>query len=142
MKRYTLLLLVLLASNAGAHAVDFQVDHAQATVVQLTYRDGTPFAFESYEISTPGDWKSFQIGHTDLEGRLSFIPDRPGDWSIKVHSADGHGIQTTIHVDDNLVPEVTRTDRTISRLTRILGGLFLIALVTLTLMINKRRKER
>lgn len=87
------------ATGAGAHEVDHQVTRADAVVVSLQYADGSPFAYEQYEVLPPGETVPFQTGRCDAQGRVVFLPDRPGDWRVKASSEDGHGAELTVAVD-------------------------------------------
>ena len=87
------------ATGVRAHEVDHQVTRADAVVVALQYADGSPFAYEQYEVLPPGETVPFQTGRCDAQGRVVFLPDRPGDWRVKASSEDGHGAELTVAVD-------------------------------------------
>lgn len=87
------LLALSAAAPAWAHEVLHGVERAAAVVVSLTYADGTPFAYESYEIFLEGASVPCQVGRTDEKGRVAFLPDRDGRWRIKAVSDDGHGVE-------------------------------------------------
>ena len=74
-----------------AHDLQHQVEEGTAVSVRLFFADGSDFDFESYEVYRAGDEVPFQVGRTDLRGRVVFLPDRPGTWRIKAFSEDGHG---------------------------------------------------
>jgi nickel transport protein len=86
-----LALCAWLPCRALAHDLQRQVDEGAAVVVRLFFADGSDFDFESYEVYRAGDEIPFQVGRTDLQGRVVFLPDRPGTWRIKAFSEDGHG---------------------------------------------------
>ncbi len=93
----------LVAAPALAHGVDTTVGNVRAVTVTVTYEDGSPLAFESCEVSAPGDGPAFQVGHTDRLGRVVFVPDRPGRWTVKVTGEDGHGAVVPVTVDAAMV---------------------------------------
>lgn len=93
------LVALLVAAPAGAHEVTHEVSRGEAVVVALAYADGSPFAYEQYELTPPGEGVPFQTGRTDAAGRVVFVPDRPGDWRLRASSEDGHGADLTVSVD-------------------------------------------
>ena len=98
-----LLLLALgLTGSATAHGVDTTVGASNAVVVTVTHEDGTPVAFEPYEVFPPEGSRVFASGRTDGMGRVVFVPDREGDWRVMVAAADGHGAALTVPVDEGL----------------------------------------
>ena len=87
----SLVLCAWLPGQAMAHDLQHQIDEGAAVSVKLFFADGSDFAFESYEVYRAGDEIPFQVGRTDLQGRVVFLPDRAGTWRIKVFSEEGHG---------------------------------------------------
>lgn len=86
-----LLALLLLAGPCAAHEVQHRVAAAGAVTVQLAYADGKPFAYEAYELYPAGKEIPAQVGRTDAQGRVVFIPGDTRSWRLKAFSADGHG---------------------------------------------------
>ncbi|MFH1279040.1 MAG: hypothetical protein ABIK65_11770 [Candidatus Eisenbacteria bacterium] len=82
---------LLAAGPAAAHEIHHVVERGEATVVTFTSSRGSAFSSESFEVFRPGETTSFQTGRTDALGRISFLPDREGDWRVRVFSEDGHG---------------------------------------------------
>jgi len=93
------LAIALAAGNAPAHDLQHQIDEGAAVSVRLFSTDGSAFAFESYEVYRAGDEVPFQVGRTDLQGRVVFLPDRVGTWRIKAFSEDGHGADFSFSTD-------------------------------------------
>jgi len=85
------LALALSAQVASPHDLHHSVEQSDAAIVTLYYGDGSAYAFESYEIYRAGEEIPYQVGRTDGAGRISFLPDLPGSWTIKAFSEDGHG---------------------------------------------------
>ena len=143
-----LLWMILAAGSAFAHAIDHRVSDTQAKVVEVFFADGRAFSFENFEVTGPKDRSPFLIGRTDKLGRVVFVPDRPGEWSVKVWSEDGHGLQTTVLVAD---PEASPNPAAVgdapasAPLTRHLiglaAGLVLICALGVVLTIQSRRKQ-
>ena len=101
MKRGLLFLLAWLASapSLWAHDLQYTIVDGSAVVVKLFYTDNTAFAFESYEIYPEGQQLPVQVGRTDAQGRIAFLPDGAGKWRIKAFSEDGHGQDFTLTTD-------------------------------------------
>jgi nickel transport protein len=80
---------VLWVAGAPARQLDMAQTSVNATVLTLTYADGSPFAHEAYEVFPAGEGTPVQIGRTDERGRAVFLPDRPGQWRLEAFSEDG-----------------------------------------------------
>lgn len=85
------LLALLMAVPAMAHQLNHSAQTGTAVVVELSYGDGSPFSYEAAEVYRPAESVPFLTGRTDANGRLAFVPDRPGDWRVRAFSEDGHG---------------------------------------------------
>jgi nickel transport protein len=86
----------LLAGTLHAHALSHTAQPGSAVIVELRYGDGSPFSYESAEVYRPGEAVPFLAGRTDANGRMAFVPDRPGDWRVRAFSEDGHGGDFTV----------------------------------------------
>lgn len=100
------LFVVLAVLPAVAHEVDHTVHRETATIVRLVYADGSPFSYESYEIRFRDEEIPIQVGRTDHEGRIVFLPERSGTYRVRAFSEDGHG--ATLSVDVQAVPSGER----------------------------------
>jgi len=96
--RRAILLLGLFAGSALAHEVHLAQSQQTAAVLRLTYADGKPFAFEAYELYPVGQEIPAQVGRTNGEGQVVFLPGAQGDWRIKAYTADGHGVDQALKV--------------------------------------------
>lgn len=141
-----LLLGFSLMGPALAHEVHFQASPAQATLIQLRYADGQPFAFEAYELYPGTAELPAQVGRTDAQGRLVFLPEGQTDWRLKAFAADGHGLDQRLQVTPVegaatlAAPpprEADRFSRWILGLSLILGGFGLYQFFTC----NQRKKD-
>lgn len=83
---------------ARAHEVKLEQSQQGAAVLRLTYADGTPFAFEGYEIYRPGQDVPEQVGRTNARGQVVFLPGEQAQWRLKAFSADGHGVDQVLTV--------------------------------------------
>lgn len=85
-----------LAAVAGAHGVDYAVVTTTAISVTATHEDGDPLADAAWSATPPGEDAPRFSGRTDAQGRLLFVPDRPGDWRVEAFTPDGHGFVTEV----------------------------------------------
>lgn len=117
----------VLPALASAHDLQYQVSGGQAVVVRLFYVDDTPFTFEGYEIYRDGETVPYQVGRTDSQGRIAFLPDRAATWRIKAISEDGHGLDFKLSTDaaavlaDSEKPFYERYARIVVGVALILG---------------------
>lgn len=127
MMRPDLLLATWLAivPAAFAHDLQYSVSDGQAVVVRLFYANNVPFSFEGYEIYPEGEKTPVQVGRTDAQGRIVFLPDKAGRWRVKAISEDGHGLDFTLTTD--ATARVAGADQPIyERYGRIVVGVALI----------------
>jgi hypothetical protein len=71
---FALALCAWLPGQALAHDLQHEIGEGEAVSVRLFYADGSDFAFESYEVYRAGEEVPFQVGRTDLLGRVVFLP--------------------------------------------------------------------
>lgn len=110
-----------------AHSVQYKVSHKNAVVIKIFFADGTPFSYEKFEIYSPDNPKiPYQVGRTDKYGRIAFIPDKVGDWTVKAFSEDGHGIIKKIHIED--LSKVSESPNQFGYLLKIFIGVLIILL--------------
>lgn len=104
-----LVALSLAPATGQAHALLHEVVDADTVVVKLSFPGGDAPLFEPYEIYPPGAETPFQAGRVNALGEVSFRPDRPGEWQLKVFTADGHGTVVRLAVDEVMAAAVTGT---------------------------------
>ncbi|MGQ9653688.1 MAG: hypothetical protein ACUVXD_06450 [Thermodesulfobacteriota bacterium] len=114
---------------ALAHTIHYAVEQKGITI-RVFYAENDPANYAEYELFGPGDTDPYQVGRTDRRGCLSLLPDRPGEWKVKVlgESAHGfHGITIDFKVDQafGLVgfskPLVATHTRLVTGLSLIIG---------------------
>ncbi len=86
------LVLLLWTVGAAAHEVHHDIAATGAVMVHLRYADGSPFAYEKYELFPEGQEVPVQVGNSDAQGRVVFVPGETINWRLKAYSADGHGV--------------------------------------------------
>lgn len=94
------ILPLLLPAAAFGHALLHERVAGEAVILRLSFPGGDAVVFEPYEVYAPGADTPFQAGRVNAQGELSFRPDRPGPWQVKVFTADGHGTTVELVVDD------------------------------------------
>ncbi|MEF2145570.1 MAG: hypothetical protein V3573_09010 [Desulfovibrionaceae bacterium] len=99
-----LTLLVLLGGmvlpvRAEAHGVRRVHYESTAFVVEVSFSDGTAASYAEVLVFAPENSDvEFQNGRTDAKGRFAFLPDRPGNWLVRVNAGMGHGFDMEIEV--------------------------------------------
>jgi nickel transport protein len=89
----------LLAAPAVAHEVLHSIERGRAVAVKAYFADGGGLAYAEYQVFSPADPKiPYQKGRMDRAGYLAFVPDRPGDWHVRVVEAGGHGLELDVPV--------------------------------------------
>jgi len=102
------LALLLVTSLAWGHRMHHEVSTAEAQVLTVSHAFGQQPVFEPYQIFAPDTDVPFQTGRTDMQGRVSFLPDRPGRWRVIITTEDGHGVEVRVRVDEAL--EITEVE--------------------------------
>lgn len=139
MPRWLPAALLCIPLAAVAHELQHSVTDASATVITIDYPSGEPFAYENYELRFPGDRFPFQSGRTDARGRIAFVPNRAGQWRLRVFSEDGHGLATAIDVDSPGVARPTADSPGGGRSERVLAGVgFIFGLFGLLALFRRR----
>lgn len=93
-------LAALAPAAARGHEVLHQIERSRAVAVRAYFADGEVLAYTQYEIYSPADPKiPYQKGRTDRSGWLSFVPDAPGKWRVKVIDDTGHGLDLEVDAD-------------------------------------------
>ena len=100
--------LILASSLAWGHRMNHEVSTAEAQLLSVSYAFGQQPIFEPYQVFAPDTDVPFQSGRTDLQGRVSFLPDRPGRWRVVITTEDGHGMEVRIGVNEAL--EITEIE--------------------------------
>jgi nickel transport protein len=133
-------LLFWLALPCAAHEVHHEILATGAVVVQLRYADNRPFAYEGYELYLAGKDVPVQVGRTDAEGRVVFLPGENRQWRLKAFSADGHGVDLSFE-SPAVAASAAGADGGPGRMTLAVLGLGLIlAVFGVVQLFIKRRK--
>jgi nickel transport protein len=101
------LLVLLTVSSAEGHSVEYRIEN-RGISARFFFLPNDPASYSAYEIFGPGDTIPHQKGRTDKNGVVSFLPDRPGPWTIKVTAESehgGHAAGPVIQVSESLLVE-------------------------------------
>ncbi len=138
----TALASLLWLAPAAAHEVLQDITQTPAVVVSLHYADGSPFAYEAYELYPEGSELPAQVGRTDAAGRVVFLADDTAAWRLKAFSADGHGMDSRFTVPTTAPGPTPAGAAGLDRQTRLLvGAALLFGLFGLVQLYLRRRKS-
>jgi nickel transport protein len=136
------LYIFITASPVYSHSIHYDVQ-PKGISVKIFYAKDNPASYSEYELFGPGDKEPHQIGRTDRNGFLSFLPDRAGTWRIKVwgDSTHGfHGVTVDVKVDQALRLE-SFSKPFIATHTKLIVGISLIfGLFGIFALYKSRRK--
>ncbi len=134
-----LVILLLLALSLSAHDLHHKVLNQEAVVVAFSFGGESDFSYQSYEVYAPNSEIPFAVGRTDKLSRVIFIPDRQGEWMVKVMSEDGHGAEVKVTIDKDFgVQAYSQTF--FEKFQKVLVGIALIFGVFGVLTMIRRRK--
>jgi nickel transport protein len=98
------MIIVGIVVQAEAHSINYLVQQ-KGMAVRAYYSENDPAAYSQYELYGPGDNEPHQIGRTDKNGYVAFVPDRQGIWKLQIWGESNHGyhgVTTEINVDKDL----------------------------------------
>lgn len=94
--RNTLTFLTILVisgfSTLQAHDITFDIiKSSPAVVIRACYSGAEPVSWASIAVYAPSEAKtSYQNGRTDKDGYFAFVPDAPGNWTVRIDDELGH----------------------------------------------------
>jgi len=147
MKHVSIIVMIIgiiagLYSPGIAHSVHYQVEN-KGISVRIFYAPDDPASYSQYEIFGPGDKIPHQKGRTDKNGFVSFLPDRPGKWLIKVWGESDHGYhgaQIEVKVDKSLFMDSFKKPL-VARYTKAFVGIsFILAIFGLWALLRTRKR--
>lgn len=131
-------------SGAEAHSVHYQVEN-KGISARIFYAEDDPVSYSSYEIFGPGDKIPHQKGRTDKNGFVSFLPDRKGNWVIKVYGESEHGMhgaQVVVDVNENLFMDSFKKPLVVKYTKAFVGISLILALFGLWALSSSWKKAR
>ena len=139
----TAMIAALAPAAARGHEVLHEIERGRAIAVKARFADGEALAYTQYEIYSPADPRiPHQKGRTDRNGWLSFVPDAPGKWRVKIVDDTGHGLDLEVDAGNAAAPVqgASPPASTAAFLLRPLVGLAVIAAVFAVLFTVYRRR--
>jgi nickel transport protein len=84
--------IMLAASTAYGHGVNYGVFDEDAIAVRFGYAGGEPMSYIEVKVFGPTSSHDleFQNGRTDARGVFAFVPDIPGAWRVEAWDNLGH----------------------------------------------------
>lgn len=138
-----ILIATLTSDPVRAHRMDYSTTTSgDAVVVSLSYPFGQTPMFEPYRVYAPGSDIAFQTGRTDRLGRISFVPDRAGDWRVTIATEDGHGIDATVRVDEGGAVAASDSSRRGGPEMVLAGVGYVVGVAGLVVLLGRRRRAR
>lgn len=116
-----------LSTFLSAHSVYHEVIQ-KGVSVKVFYSSDDPASYAEYEIIEPDKKTVFVKGRSDKNGVISFLPDKIGEWKIKVIGESDHGYhgkEIMISVDGNNTAE-NITKAPIEKYQKLIVGLSLV----------------
>ncbi len=100
MRRLVLIAFVLAAATA-AHAHGTHGTHTVGAAIIVTFagHDQAAAVDWAYTVLDP-EGEAWARGMCDALGRAVFVPDRAGQWKVRVFAPDGHGGEVVVPVTD------------------------------------------
>jgi nickel transport protein len=141
-----LAILVLMAFSlpAHAHSINYRVEN-RGISTRIFFAGDEPMRYAAYEIFAPGDAIAYQKGRSDRNGVVSFLPDRPGKWLVKVtgEAAHGpHGTQFEVDVNAGLDMESFHKPLVAQYTKGFIGMSIVLFIFSLWALWRSSRKER
>jgi len=95
------MVILALSPTVGAHGLQHETTRTDAVVVKFYYAGnaGKPWS-DSYQVFAPGAEVAHQSGQVNADGEVSFRPNAPGKWRVRVVTGDGHGAHVSVVVDE------------------------------------------
>lgn len=85
--------------QAWAHGTGWRLTDEKAVTVELYYADGEQMPFADVNVFSPGDETVPVLhGRADARGRIAFVPDQNGVWTLTASDGDGHSLRAPIPV--------------------------------------------
>ena len=135
----TFMLVFFFTGMLSAHNLKHTLSWEESVTIALQFVKEGDFSFQSYEVYAPKTKTPFQVGRSDLYGRVVFLPDRSGKWRVKIFSQDGHG--KIIEVDIDKSKNGQKIVQNTSILPRLLWGFLLLFSVFGVIYFTKRKKN-
>ncbi len=132
---------LLVSPRAFSHSINYEVV-PKGVSLKIFYSEKDPASYSEYEIFGPKDREPHQVGRTDRNGFISFFPERPGIWKVKVlgESSHGfHGVTIDVRVDESLQVESYSKPLAAAHTKLIVGVSLIFGIFGLYALLRARR---
>ena len=133
-----MILLLMNENPCLAHGVGYREISLKAVPLEFFYSTGEKMSYCEAKIFSPEDSKfAVQSLRTDEQGRLSFIPDRTGDWRVIVNDGQGHQCEAKINITEEFLKDKNKIMNVSENNNSPVGfELFIRALLGVSLIFN------
>jgi hypothetical protein len=106
--------LCLSVTIAMAHGiqVDYSLKYPQATL-KFSFSKSSPLAHADVSVYSVETDELYISGKTDKNGEFVFMPDIPGDWTVKVDDGMGHRKTAVITIESDFFESDTIVQSTV-----------------------------
>lgn len=141
-----LCITALFTSLAYGHGVTYGVIPDHAVAVRFGYAGGEPMSYAECKVFGPDSSPDleFQNGRTDARGIVSFVPDKPGNWTVTAWDEMGHKGTLEVPVTGSaadLAGAAAPAPQAGPTLTSVALGLSLLANLALLGLVWRNRKR-
>lgn len=133
------MLVLFFTGVLSAHNLKHTLSWDESVTITLQFVKEGDFSFQSYEVYAPKTKIPFQVGRSDVQGRVVFLPNSSGKWLVKIFSEDGHGKIIEVDIDKNNKGQ--KIVQNTSILGRLLWGFLLLFSVFGVMYFTKRKKN-
>ncbi len=129
-------------SSLFAHNLEHTISHQKAVVIKYKFSQEGDFSYQDYEIYAPQSDIPFQVGRTNANSEIVFIPDTKGKYKIKTFSQDGHGKIIEMDIEDILSKKTSNESSLVSLLKPLFGIMILLAVFGFLYFIKRKKIEK
>lgn len=141
------IVVMLAASLAYSHGVNYGLFHERAMAVRFIYAGGEPMSYVKAKVFGPQSSPDleFQNGRTDARGVFAFVPDRPGTWRVEARDDSGHKGSINVAVEksnaDLKAVNAVESKENGSMSLKLFLGISIIANLSLALAVIKGKNR-
>lgn len=97
----SMFVLVSFNMESAAHGISLETSkEPPVIIVKASFSATAPLVDAGVDVYAPGDDQPYQSGRTDRTGHFAFMPDRSGEWTMRVDDERGHMDRVRIEISD------------------------------------------
>ena len=94
-----MIVLMIFTGVSFAHGARYKIING-GIGIEARYSDDTPMSDSDVNVFSADNLEeTYVTGITDQNGRFLFLPDKSGEWILKVSDGMGHGVEAKIELD-------------------------------------------